>query len=130
MNLADGELLVGRAWRWDAETIEKDIDIDRRDKISDGESDPPAAISVFAVPHDGGEISKTVERLKTTITQHRRARWLSLVTERELSDQGFTLVLAEPPPDHHDLVLGQVASQGAIVSLENVFNERERVRLQ
>jgi hypothetical protein len=129
MHLAAGELLIGRAWRWDAEQIAKDIDIDRRTKLAEGEEDPSPSISVFAIPHDGGDVVDTVQRLKAHVQQYRRSRWLALVTQSELSQQGFRLVLNEPPPKHYDLVLGHLTTEAAIVELEQAFNVRERMRL-
>ena len=130
MILAPGELLVGRGWRWDADKIEADIEIDRREKVAQGAADPEPSVSVFAVPHDGGEFSDTLERLKATFLRSRRARWLAVVTQSELAKPGFRLELSEPPPDHHDLILGKVTDDGSIVCLERVFNARERVKLQ
>ncbi|WP_156138656.1 hypothetical protein [Microbacterium mangrovi] len=129
MNLGPGELLVGRAWRWDREQIATDIDVDRRVKLADGEVDPDPAISVFAVRHDGGEIGDTLDRLRSSVKAVRNAKWLAVVTEGELEAKGFKLELSEPPPDHHDLILGRPAGEATIVSLETVFGTRERVRL-
>ncbi|WP_248240283.1 hypothetical protein [Microbacterium kunmingense] len=129
MELAAGELLVGRAWRWTKEQIEKDVEIDRRSRLAEGDTDPPASISVFAVTHDGGDVERTLHELKNSIRKSRNARWLAVVTEKELSNAGFRLVRSEPPPDHHDLILGRQASDAAMVRLEQIFETRTRERL-
>lgn len=129
MDVPRGQLLIGRAWRWSAEQIEADIEIDRRDKISEGHEDPEPSISVFAVLHDQDDTSASMDQLKTSIKRCRNARYIAVVTEEELSESGFSLVKTEPPPDHHDLVLDRGNLQDAILKLESVFNARERVKL-
>lgn len=129
MNVPRGQLLVGRAWRWTAEQIEKDIEIDRRQKIAEGAIDPEPSISVFAVRHDCEETDATMSRLVSSVKRFRNAKWLAVVTEEELVNSGYTLVLSEPPPDHHDLILGRLNLDKAILDLESIFNVRERVKL-
>lgn len=129
MDLAPGELLVGRTWRWDVDRLAADVEIDRRDKLAEGISNPPPALSVFAVAHAAETVGQTAERLRWRIRQHRNAKWITFVTQSELEAIGCSLELAEPPPDHHDLLLGQIALPDAIVALFDIFNARERERL-
>jgi len=129
MQLAAGDLLVARAWRWDADQIAADIEVDRRMKTAEGAEDPPASISVFARAHEGDDPDRTLDELRELIRRHRNARWIAVVSESEIREKGFELVLSEPPPGHHDLVLGRVAAEVDILALEAVFDARERVRL-
>jgi len=129
VHLEDGDLLVGRAWRWSAEQIRIDIALDRADKLARGVANPAPAISVFAVRHPEGEAEVTEATLKGSVRESRNAKWLSVVGERELTEHGFDLVRSEPPQNHHDLVLPDGASDHTIELLESIFNTRERVRL-
>lgn len=130
MHLEPGVKVVGRAWRWDPDQIRADIEIDRRIKIADGESDPEPSISAFALEHPSGDAQDTTDNLLEGIRNHRNAKWVSVVTSSELLSAGFQIELSEPPPNHHDVVLPRDGLEEAIVRLSSVFDSRPRMRLK
>lgn len=120
---------MGRAWRWDRETLTIDAQKDMREREA---LDLPLvhSVSVFALrPAPGESFDETVERLGKHILQYRRSKWLAVTTAADLERKGFAIEINEPPPDHYDVILGELLTDTAIVALEDLFNARDRRKL-
>jgi hypothetical protein len=93
IDIATGEKLVIRTWRWDEQTITEDAEDDFYKKSVKGQ--PPAyySISTFALTRaDGETVDELVDRLRLVASEHPRFRWYCLVTEVELSQEGLQSV--------------------------------------
>lgn len=132
IDLEIGEKLVIRVWSWDAARILRDArDGYEIDSAENGQ--PPAyySISVFALALAEDEtIDALVDRLTLHAAEHRRFKWYCLVTESELYDGDFELILNEPPDDHYDIPVGYDDVDDEMVSrLAMIFGD-EKIRMR
>lgn len=105
--IADGDLLVVRMWRWDADKLIEDAERSRREAVSDRLVD--CNVSVYAmVKRPAESVEGLAQRLCRYLIDERgpRARRVAFTTGQRLQTRGFHLRLAEPPPHHYDLILG------------------------
>jgi hypothetical protein len=108
IDLQRGEKLVIRLWSWDKSRLKADAEGGYEiDTVENGEPPLYFSISVFALSFaDGETVDDLVDRLTRHAAEHRRFKWYCLVTESELTGEGFELILNEPPDDHYDVSLG------------------------
>jgi hypothetical protein len=132
IDLQRREKLVIRVWSWDESRLIADAKGGYEiDTVENGEPPPYYSISVFALPFTDGEtVDELVHRLTLHAAEHRRFKWYCLVTESELTDEGFELILSEPPADHYDVPLGADALDAHRASkLAMLFGE-EKIRMR
>ncbi len=131
IDLAPGEKLVIRTWRWDEQTLLKDAEDDFYVKTAKGQPPSYYSISTFALTRAQGEtVDELADRLRLCAAEHRRFKWYCLVTEPELTGAGLQLILSEPPDDHHDVLLGanEIAPELA-AKLVMLFGD-EKIRMR
>ena len=132
IRLQDGEKLVIRVWRWDADRLVKDAEDDYEiESALNGVPPPYFSVSVFALARSDGETQdELVDRLRLHAAEHRSFKWYCLVTESELSDQHFELILHEPPDDHYDIALGRESlDRDRVEQLAVLFGD-EKIRMR
>ncbi len=133
IQLCWGEKLVIRLWSWDEERLLKDASdgFVIETSLHDGIQPEYYSISVFALTYTQGEtIADLVDRLTAHAAEYRRFKWYCLVTESELTDAGFQLILNEPPDDHYDIPLGKDAIDlERVTDLAVLFGD-EKIRMR
>jgi len=109
----------------------KDAEDDFYIKSGHGQPPPYYSISTFALARAEGETADDlVDRLRLCAAEHRRFKWYCLVTELELTDAGFQLILSEPPDNHHDVPLGVgKIDTGMVAKLVMLFGD-EKIRMR
>ncbi len=130
--LQRGEKLVIRVWSWDKSRLVTDAKSGYEiDTVQNGEPPTYYSISVFALPLTEGEtVDDLVDRLIVHAAEHRRFKWYCLVTESELANDHFELILNEPPDDHYDITLGTDALDvERAARLAMLFGE-EKIRMR
>ena len=124
-------MVVARAWRWDEERLRHDAEVDHADQLANGVSTPDYSVSVFAQlgddPNDPDVRAALMQKMRDAPL---RSRWVSFTTSDRLADAGFLIRLNEPPPAHHDVVLGTVLAPDDVVQLASIFGEYERQKFQ
>lgn len=131
------EKLAVRAWSWKPEALERSATREFQARLVQADEHGTASpvdyrISVFA--RGRGPTESTTELLASLIS-HAKAqlgevRWIAAVTETELAEEGFSLELSEPPPHHHDIVLGDHPETLRSQVLCDVFSIHERIRVR
>lgn len=131
LTVEPGDQVVARLWRWDEERLREDALADHRMQLRSGRLHPDYSVSVFAGPPlaDGGDVDEACEQVTELATDVRSARWITFTTRSRLERAGFKIRLSEPPPGHHDVVLGDDLAAADVAGLAEVFSEQERRRL-
>lgn len=135
LEVQDGELLVARLWQWSEARIRKDAEQHREERAllatEDGKvvEEPVYAVSAFAAlkSHDEN-VEALMRRVCDLAFGYRRATWVAFSTQAELAEHNIDTILREPPPGHHDLVLGTTLRTEDIAALHSIFQRRPRRR--
>lgn len=130
MQVAEGDQIVARLWQWSPERLVRDAELDHREQTLEGLPDPDFSVSVFATdPLPAGDATEQKVQLAEHVRQYRKSRWIAFTSKFRLEEMGFAVRLNEPPPKHHDVVLGTVLGIQRVEELSAVFNENDRERL-
>lgn len=132
MEIEQGDRLVARVWRWDAERLRKDAEADHAQQVALNYAEPDYSVSVFASPvvHEPGQVEEIALRLERNLLEHRSFRYITFTTMSRLTASGFEVRLNEPPPDHYDVVLGTELNEDALTKLSAIFDENEKRKVQ
>jgi hypothetical protein len=89
------------------------------------------SVSTFALARTTGEtIDELIDRLTLHAAHERRFKWYCLVTEPELDEAGFELILNKPPEDHYDIPVGIDGIAAARVQKLALLFGDEKIRMR
>jgi hypothetical protein len=129
MEVADGDLLVARLWRWDAERLAKDAEVDYAEQVAEGVSNPDYSVSTWAmVKVEDVATEDLMQELCAHVRQYRDARWVTFTTQQRLEASGFKLRQSGPYDRHFDVVIGTELDLEAVERLAEVFGAEQRRR--
>lgn len=99
--------------------------------VETGQSPDYYSISVFALARGENEsVDDLVDRLRLHAADHRKFKWYCLVTETELKQADFELILNEPPDDHYDIPVGSDAIDPTLVTQLALLFGDEKIRMR
>lgn len=132
IKLERGEKLIIRLWSWDEARIMKDAQAGHEiDTVEAGRPPDYYSVSVFALALDDGEsVDDLVDRLRLHAADNRKFKWYCLVTETELNEANFELILNEPPDDHYDIPVGLDAIDPTMVTNLALLFGDEKIRMR
>lgn len=131
IDLAAGELLVLRQWRWDAEKLQENAELgyDHDQRVS-GAAPPYYSVSVFAMAREADEeVPHLIDRLVNHVRSVRKAAHMMLITESELQTAGFSLIKNEPPAHHYDIPIGTDRQELRVEDLAQTLGLDEKIRM-
>ncbi|MFW0796568.1 hypothetical protein AAFP30_22380 [Gordonia sp. CPCC 205515] len=135
LDLAVGERVFIRLWRWDAERnisdANRDFAIDSA-RAEQGEGDPPSyhAVSVWsATREEGDSVESTIEQAIAAAMANRKAKYYAVASEKELKAAGFEWHQSGPP-GHFDIPIGvEYADEQQASDLAVTFGMDEKIRI-
>ncbi len=134
MEVADGDLLIARLWRWDVDRLLQDAERDHDEKTQaslDWDPDQGEAqyysVSAFGVLKQPGDDVEELMRRVCSLTQ-RNARYVAFTTGSELAQHDIEAILNEPPPGHYDLSFGTTLRTTDVQVLEGLLSSRPKRR--
>jgi hypothetical protein len=121
--VADGDLLIARLWRWDTERLQKDAETVRRLQLAEGVEVPECLVSAWGMLKDPSvstdELGKS---LCEHILQYRRSKYIAFTTQSRIEDKGFHL-RQDPPEFHYNVILGTDFEQADFEGLAGLFED-------